>query len=47
MSDYPMTGGSYRIDEKGDFVRVTDEAQTEAPAEPEESTADEPEAKKK
>lgn len=49
MSDYPKTGGSYRINEMGDFVRVTDETPQPAPAEPDPQPSDEPttEAKKK
>lgn len=49
MSEYPKTGGSYRIDEMGEFVRVTDETPPQpAPAEPEPQPTDEPtEAKKK
>lgn len=46
MSDYPKTGGSYRINEKGEFVRVTDEKQPVAPAKPEPKPVDESEAKK-
>lgn len=45
MSEYPKTGGSYRINEKGEFVRATDEKPV-APAKPEPKT-DEPEAKTK
>jgi hypothetical protein len=47
MSDYPKTGGSYRINEKGEFVRVTDEHPPAPPAVPEPKPVDEPEAKKK